>query len=306
MTEPARRTIPLIALSAGGDDNELAERGLGMEHVDELMVRVAKKLLSRGNRLCFGGTLGDSKQKLTQYLIETAQNWLENGAAQEGDVTNPETWPLVNYSAWPYHTFISEEQRANQVGVCHFIDVNPPRVLDSELKQVPEDWKTDPQSQVYTSDSLSQMRERSTRDSDLRIVWAGKIKGSSGWMPGILEEVGDSLAQNKPVLILGGYGGCAGLIAKYLADIGQPWPEVLALNTGTEDHLDGNARQALQARFDRIKTDLTDYRNRLLAGDTLNGLPADVAQAAMTAENGHEITTLVAKATDELAGQQSG
>lgn len=303
MTESTSRTIPLIALSAGGDDDELAERGLGMEHVDELMVRVAKKLLSRGNRLCFGGTLGDSKQKLTHYLIETAQNWLDNASAREGDVTKPETWPLVNYSAWPHHKRISEEQRANQVGVCHFIDINPPGVPESELEQVPENWNEDPQSQVYTGDSLSEMRDRSTRDSDLRIVWAGKIKGSSGWMPGILEEVGYSLAQEKPVLILGGYGGCAGLIAKYLADKDEPWPEALALNTGPDEQLDATARQALRTRFDRIKTDLTDFRTQLLAGEMLNDLPADVVHEALTAENGHEMTTLVAKATVELSGQ---
>jgi hypothetical protein len=303
MKKSTSRTISLIALSAGGDDDELAERGLGMEHVDELMVRVAKKLLNTGNRLCFGGTLGISEKKLTQYLIETAQNWLDNAAASECDVTNPATWPLVNYAAWPHHTLISEKQRANQVGVCQFTDINPPGVPDARLK-VPKNWKTNSQAQVYIGDSLSEMRDQSTRDSDLRIVWAGKIKGSSGWMPGILEEVGYSLAQNKPVLILGGYGGCAGLIAKYLADKHEPWPEALTLNTGPEDQLDDSARQALQARFDKIKTDLTDYRTRMLAGEPLNGLSADIVNEALTAENGHRMTTLVAKAIDELSGQQ--
>ena len=134
MTESGDTTIPLISLSAGGDDAELAERGLGMEHVDELMVRVAKQLLTDGNRLAFGGTLGDSKQKLTQYLIETAQNWLDDDAASEGDVTKPETWPLLNYSAWPFHTFISEQQRANLVGVCGFMDINPAGVPEPDRK----------------------------------------------------------------------------------------------------------------------------------------------------------------------------
>ena len=33
----------LIALSAGGRDDELAQVGIGMEHVNELMVRMARK-----------------------------------------------------------------------------------------------------------------------------------------------------------------------------------------------------------------------------------------------------------------------
>ena len=300
MTEATQKPMPLIALSAGGDDDELAARGLGMEHVNELMVRVAKQLLSTGNRLAFGGTLGDGRQKLTQYLIDTAQNWLNEDAACQGDVTEPNTWPLVNYSAWPYHTFITEEQRANRVGVCHFIDVNPPEVPDSELAERLENWKADPQAQVHIGNSLSEMRERSTQDSQLRIVWAGKIKGSSGWMPGILEEVGYSLAQNKPVVILGGYGGCAGLIAEYVASETEPWPEALTLNTASLVLLAPPARKAVEQRFERIKADLTDYRTKLKAGESLNGLSAEITREALIAETGHRMTTLVASAAKVL------
>lgn len=291
----------LIALSAGGDDRELAEQGIGMEHVNELMVRISRSLLCSGRRLAFGGTLGDGKNELTRYLIETAQNWLDEGAASECDVIDPETWPLVNYSAWPYHTFISEPQRANHVGVCHFIDINPPGVPDNELTALLENWKTEPQAQVYIGNSLSRMRERSTRDSHLRIVWAGRINGAAGWMPGILEEVGYSLALKKPVLILGGYGGCAGLIAKYLTSPDEPWPEALALNTAQFNLLDEATREDLEQRFDRIRADLTDYRIRLSDGESLNGLSADTAEKALTAEAGHTIATLVSKAAAETA-----
>ncbi|MCA9059643.1 MAG: hypothetical protein KDA85_14145 [Planctomycetaceae bacterium] len=99
----------------------------------------------------------------------------------------------------PYHTFISEQQRANHVGVCRFIDVNPDGVPDSELTDLLDKWKIDPQAQVHTGNSLSEVRDKSTQDSNLRIVWAGKIKGSSGRMHGIPEDVGYSLAQKKPI-----------------------------------------------------------------------------------------------------------
>jgi len=302
MTESVSVKIPsLIALSAGGDDDELAGRGLGMEHVDELMMRVAKKLLRTGNRLSFGGTLGDSRQKLTQYLIETAEDWLDDHAASEGDVTKPETWPLLNYSAWPFHTFISEQQRANLTGDCGFEDINPAGVPEPDLQQHLKDWKTDPQAQIFIGDSLSAMREQSTRDSHLRITWAGKIKGAAGWMAGILEEVGSSLAQGKPVLILGGYGGCAGLIAKYLAKEDEPWPDPLTLNSGVDDLLAPSAQQDLEQRFEKTKADLAHFRTRLHAGGDVNGLSSNVLIEALAAENGHEITALVAQAAAAIA-----
>lgn len=39
----------LIALSAGGNNDELATHGLGVEHVEELMVRLSMKLLKDGH-----------------------------------------------------------------------------------------------------------------------------------------------------------------------------------------------------------------------------------------------------------------
>jgi len=55
----------LIALSAGGMNDELAVHGIGLEHMEELMVRMAMRLLADGHRLSFGGTLGDPEKDLT-------------------------------------------------------------------------------------------------------------------------------------------------------------------------------------------------------------------------------------------------
>ena len=98
----------LIALSAGGANAELAEHGIGIEHINELMVRFSMRLLRNGHRLSFGGTLGNPKEPLTQHLIDTALTWLDDENTEESEVSNPQTWPLVNYSGWPYYTFIDD------------------------------------------------------------------------------------------------------------------------------------------------------------------------------------------------------
>ena len=103
---------------------------------------------------------------------------------------------MVNYSAWPFHTFIDAEQRSRLVGVCRFVDVWPPGVKNDVLQDLLGCWSVDPQALIYTGNGLARMREQSTQESDLRVVWGGKISGSSGWMAGILEEVGYSLALN--------------------------------------------------------------------------------------------------------------
>ena len=86
-----------ISLSAGGTSDELAAHGLGIEHVEEFMVRLAMKLLRDGHRLAFGGTLANSEQRLTKFLIDAATSWIGDESAKQCKVTQPETWPLVNY-----------------------------------------------------------------------------------------------------------------------------------------------------------------------------------------------------------------
>lgn len=71
------------------------------------------------------------------------------------------------------------------------------------------------------------MRERMAADSDLRVLFAGKIHGARGWLPGIAEELVTTLKANKPYLILGGFGGCAALLAEFLVDVRKEWPRAL-------------------------------------------------------------------------------
>ena len=97
----------LIALSAGGNNDELAKQGIGIEHINELMVRFAARLLRDGHRLSFGGTLGNPNEELTKSLIDTALVRLDDANAVDSNPLDPNTWPLVNYSGWPYYTSIN-------------------------------------------------------------------------------------------------------------------------------------------------------------------------------------------------------
>ncbi|PON17413.1 hypothetical protein C2W62_13345 [Candidatus Entotheonella serta] len=101
----------MIALSAGGDPEELATHEVGLEQVNELMVHLSRQLLQTGYRLAYGGTLGVPHEKLTELLIDAAVG-LRDDTDREGvnsTSTIPErsSWPLVNYGAWPYHTWLA-------------------------------------------------------------------------------------------------------------------------------------------------------------------------------------------------------
>ena len=307
-----------IVLSAGGDINELARHGLGMEHVDELMVRLSRRLLRADHLLAFGGTLGNPEQELTKLLIDAALGWLSEGSAKEADVTETGTWPLANYGAWPYYTFISAEDKAKLVGICHFVSVDPPGVdraalkalIDAwdvdraDLKAFFKAWAADTEARRHTADALTEMRKRSTDDTMLRVVWGGKIRGAAGWMAGIAEEVMFSLKLEKPVLILGGFGGCARELADFLATEDAPWPKSLTLADACESDtyqalIKGDKHRAsLQARYDELEQHVTQMRTEIHHGQQVNGVSAETLMKALSIESSSRAIKLVTELVD--------
>ncbi|MEI7462320.1 MAG: hypothetical protein WCK15_23235 [Pirellula sp.] len=292
----------LVAISAGGDDRELAVHGIGMEHVEELMVRMAMRLLSDGHRLAFGGTLGVADKDLTQYLIDTAHRWSDEDSARAVDISRPNTWPLVNYSAWPRYKSITEEQKAKLVGICRFHSIDPP--LASQVNKAKE--TTPAQEKRLEADALTAMRKYSAEQVDFRIVWGGKIKGSSGWIAGILEEVVCTLELNKPLLVLGGFGGCARLIADFLKNDAAEWPEALSLAASADTERDASLsiaeRDDLNHRMTHVREVLAKYRKAIHDKDktTVHGISTTLIQSALTEESTRVAINVVGESASSL------
>ena len=315
----------VIALSAGGDNDELADQGIGIEHINELMVRFSMRLLRDGNRLSFGGTLGNPDEPLTQTLIDTAITWLDDEIADEADPldpksnkkkedasdtkktnpSDPKTWPLINYSGWPYFTFVDDKTRASHVGICHFVNVPPENVSSEELKTLKEEWESKPVARRRNADSLTLMRRLSAKEADLRIVWGGKIHGAKGWMAGILEEVAITLEEGKPLLLLGGFGGCAKLIAKFLSDEGERWPSELNLQATSdserENLLSTIEKKLLRERFDEVKSNLEKFRKKLHSKKLVNGISNEALFQGLTDTSPRQIVRLGSEVARSLA-----
>ena len=57
---------------------------------------------------------------------------------------------------------------------------------------------------------------------DIRICAGGRMTGYSGMMPGVLEEVLIALSKNKPIYLLGGFGGITTVICQMLIEESMP------------------------------------------------------------------------------------
>lgn len=115
--------------------------------------------------------------------------------------------------------------RAQLVGLCYFEDVFPPS-FGRDPRPDDDDYPETVPGRRLTGEALRAMR-RHTSDPDrapMRVLIGGKTNGSSGWLPGIADEMLHALRSGQlPVVI----GGCAGVLAGYLRDPSAAWPSEL-------------------------------------------------------------------------------
>ena len=350
----------LIALTSDGSSVELAEVGLGVEHCDELMVRLAMRLLHQNQRLAFSGTLTQNRSEndatnpqltpaastLAEHLISAATTWQSEDVSEDKDhtnrsrqsnVTKPDTWPLLNYSAWPSYRNLAPEWKATQVGVCHFRNIRPADYSDAEAMGFSTDLN-DPVSRRRHADALTEMRRVSAKECHLRVVWGGEIKKSPGWMPGVLEEVYETLTFRdsanpdfrKPLLILGGFGGCASKLADYLLCRTASWPPdqlVLTSDRERDALLTELERDSQRNVFEDCQQALEEFRELLWRKQTvvkdtvtsktelrrlakihdphpesklLNGIEANTIWLALQETRPRDVTWLVMKAVKDV------
>lgn len=258
------------------------------------------------------------------------------------DVNDEKTWPTVHYFPWPFYQGLNSQERAGFVGLCSLQAVKPADF--SDLEMIGFSPRLDnPESLLRHADALRDLRKQMAAQCDLRIVWGGAISGDRGWWPRVLEEVywtleyGRAAARNPtpdqpddppdprhPVLILGGFGGCAHLIAKYLLDPEEPWPTGLkrfdvpgrdglltALNRESQGQLMIDCRQ----RFENFRNELwnikpprktrdgTRRREKQRPGRPpafIRGIPRDLFMRALSVTSLRETISLVMTVVDEL------
>ena len=252
----------VVGLSAGGVSRDVEAAGIGMKHVNEMTVRLTRRLIEAGIQVQYGGTLSSPDMPLTAELIDVAKGWDRVTQQKTRNSSVEPRTPLVNYVAWPHGEAIKPRRRARLKGICKFIDVVP-EALD-------ETSPPDNESSEYLmlgADALSEMRMQAAMKADVQVVLAGKMQGWSGWLPGIIEEVTAIRKYEKLPLIIGRFGGCAQVLADYLVDKNKGWPTVFEWADAKESNPDGYYCIAdcpkAAAKFDEAIHHIRHYRDYL-------------------------------------------
>jgi hypothetical protein len=228
-----------IAFSMSYQRDEFLARGLGFEHLRELVLRIARPLIRSEASLVYGGNWDPHPENLTFLVLRLISSELEDSS-----IGGPDTSFMVrrmySYAAWPHSLQVTTSVEAQWINCCQIARISQ-HTAGLAPGDIVEDG-ADPDSDRYVFNRavcLSAMRRLATQGVSLavpdappdttppiaaRIILGGKLTGFHGFLPGVLEEALLSFEAGIPTYVLGGFGGAAGVLAAALCD--RPAPQL--------------------------------------------------------------------------------
>lgn len=230
----SRKTSILIGLSVSYQRENLLARGLGLEHLKELLIRLARPLLRQGANLAYGGHWKETDDNFTYDLLRLISAEQEDTSAAEPDSEMPPLGRLYNHARWPDYLEITPGIEAQWINCCRIVRVSQQQagIADADVAPDSEAKEETDRAVLNAAITLSAMRRISAEGSSIpipgrpspetvpavvaRIVLGGKVDGYSGLLPGIFEEALVTLERPAPLYLLGGFGGAAEVLAQTL------------------------------------------------------------------------------------------
>jgi hypothetical protein len=202
--------------------SEVQGDGFSSNHLHpDLLIRLAqdlaRHLLARSATLIYGGDL--RPDGFTEFILDEATILKERIRGELQIIENHLAWPL--YVSDP--EIVSWRARYSQVMQTkeHEIPADVAAGIPKSLFLTPNS----PQNLYVWSRCLTEMREKSISSSTIRICAGGKMSGYKGKMPGVLEEIVFSLNFQKPIFLMGAFGGVVENVCRVM--LGKDVPEGL-------------------------------------------------------------------------------
>jgi hypothetical protein len=184
-------TSSIVAVSTSEVD-EAPTPGLSPLHQRALVVALARHVFAGEGRIAYGG---DFRKAGFAKLLATAQR----AHARSTQTAFPR---IISYLT----EALAPEERAHYVDAVRFVDV---RFFDIE-RGADDSAAAKARSRAK---SLRAMRGEIARDAAALVAVGGRTSGHTGWRPGIAEEIAAAVAADKPIYLVGGFGGAAGWYA---------------------------------------------------------------------------------------------
>ena len=209
----------LIGLSISYQRENLLSRGLGLEHLRELLLRLARPLLRQGASLAYGGHWHETEDNFTFDLLRLISAEQEDNSLGGPD-TNLVIGRLYNHSPWPGYLDVTPRVEAQWINCCRIVRITQQLagISDADLVPDSEARSGSDRAILNTAISLSAMRRLAVQGVMIAIpglaspeavppvcagvILGGKVHGFSGFMPGIFEEALVALEKRMPKLFI--------------------------------------------------------------------------------------------------------
>lgn len=193
-----------------------SEHHINADSLIHLAQDLGRHLLSRSATLIYGGDMRPGG--FTEFILDEASILRDRLVEIVPHVENHLAWPL----------YISDKEitawRAKYTHVMTTIEHEIPSDVDEGLDKDTFLPPSSPLNSYIWSRCLTEMRKQSISSSTARICAGGKLSGYKGKMPGVLEEILLALEAQKPMYLLGGFGGAVGDVCNLILNDIIPEP----------------------------------------------------------------------------------
>lgn len=197
-------------------DAELLLLGQTAQHLMLLMQDIARYALSYGTELIYGGDLRPGG--FTEFLFQ-------EGHALQSRLQSLNVH-LTNHIAWPIHLADTDDLRgwkAKHRRVATMVEHQLPGDVGDLVPSAAAFLAPSGQASSFVwSRSLTEMRKVMIADCDFRLSAGGRLTGYKGCMPGLLEEIALSVEMEKPIFLLGGFGGVTRSVCRLVLEKSVP------------------------------------------------------------------------------------
>lgn len=284
-----------VALSLSTSPDSNGPEGYTEEHVVDATVYLSRCLVSAGAHIAYGGDFRNGSY--TEILANLVAVHRETAGA--GNMLHSYLGVPIPVSSAPDDLPFNVYHMGSQ-----------PLSLEAQIPAVMPEGEQRVPNGLYFSD----MRRVMTQRTHARVLIGGdylpKIEengpGYGGRYPGVVEEAWRSLLDNKPLYVVGGFGGAAGLVASLIQDAAIP--EALQDRTWmdsdifrkTAEEIDANSYRTLlnmPEKMESLAKEIHDMGSKLLLSDeaslTWNGLTVDENKKLLKTRDPSVIASLV-------------
>jgi hypothetical protein len=317
----------LIGLAISFEPKPLLARGFGLEHLRELLVRLARPILRSGADLAYAGDWKEREDNFTYDLLR-----LISAEQEDNSLGGPDTDLMIgrlrNHLAWPYYVGVTPRTEAQWIQCCRIIRVTQEMAGIDAAAIAPDNEPPETERfLLHSAITVSQLRRLAVTGMSVpipgtpehyyvspltaRILLGGKTSQFRGFLPGIFEEALVTMEQGRPTYILGGFGGAAEILAKSLLgeqpqELEVAWqeaatPNLKTLRKLTEAQPTPAGVRSTAANLAALQQRLEQARPALAVGLQTGLAEADTRELLSTHDMGRAVQ-LVLKGLTQSAG----